>query len=58
MVTKKRVRQRLLVAEKLGQTSSPLGWIWMGRKIGSERNGCSFVERRNLDPKNIGEVKM
>ena len=46
----KRVKQRLLVAKKLGQTSSPLGWIWMGRKIGSERNACAFVERRNPDP--------
>ena len=54
----KRGKQRLLVAKKLGQTSSPLGWIWMGRKIGSERNACAFVERRNLDPKNNGEVKM
>ena len=45
----KRVKQRLLVAEKLGQTSSPLGWIWMGRKIGSEKNACAFVERRNPD---------
>ena len=49
----KRVKQRLLVAEKLGQTSSHLGWIWMGRKIGSERNACAFVERTNN-----GKVKM